>query len=1482
MLSVYTPPKLAKKLVAILLEVAQWWMDAKNRTENNNNTTNKQKINKPLMHGDRVASPLSPLEQPFFSSFVSFVPHSPSFTRYVVLLLSGNHQLSRMSVIELGTWGVRAGYIGDVVPTRLLRSAHCPQAAEETHIMSMLRRMSHEGAAECELIPMWCPRTLESHREAHVESLLHLHRHLLQCYDEDPLMLVAPEAWHERSDMVDSLCQMVLEGGIAPSLYCCRPSVAWTLGQGRSSALVTDIGYSHVTIAAVLDGQVLRHTVESAPVGSAAVLAQFQASLRPTLQMALPAAFPHLRAEARGQLEVEVASDLMEKVSFVASHEMPVTRPPPVAGYRAPDGTPISLTPAQRCQPYEVLFRCEEGGFHLAELVTRSKNRLDPEWQASCVHHLVAGGCSAAPGLLPRLAEELGDKDAAYGRYEQHAARPHGAWVGAMGGRGAWIAASEVISLGWPFAPPFLLPLQLRPCYSGGVMQSRRRRALFAEVQKLRVSLSAAHGETTEQRNAYKSIYCFFFPCVNVEKDVTYAKAQMHRPRLTSPASPPSPSLHHSNQTPSRSMRGLLRHRVPLRCRAPTRSAAAKLQRRRDAHMTSLLDSLPAFQTIVLQGAAPLADAAPRSSIRQPTLPLHLPEGWIRTTSGTLKELLGGIVPSGTVEHDDVFLAAFIHPTFHRRTSNPDTAHRRQRREAAMPLDTLRAGGAALRVLQALSTAHAAQQPEPLRDSILERPPLAPPLTQERLLHVAVACGVPNCNPVAAAVPQEVVAAAFTSLCGAISLSAGTEAVARLLDRHIPPQKEEVLCHDDSASIEKEQIYSPPPPDTGCYSACALPSVRLDRVWRYAVCMDLLSPFFFVPPSRIFFFCVSGRFLSFRQEVLVVLTTWRLWRCAFGASCDGGGDDGGGRTMQDVVRAIDVLANARHPRLNHMENTKWLMEYLGFAPAISSLRLIHVAGTKGKGSTSWYMSNFLQSYGLRVGLFTSPHLTDPRERILVNNEKLPEPEFTSYFFSVLDRLEALRGSEDEEVAQHAQSVGFFSLLFLVCAHIFEQEKVEVAVIETGIGGRCDTTNIVQPAVTVITALGFDHMSILGDTIELIAFQKAGIIKPGTVCFSFTQRDYPQTRAILEAEAAQCHAPISFYEEATFAVPSVWPPLAIGGAHMVENSKVALLAARHLAGRSAAAPLSTEEETVLRRSTLAGRSQVLALPHCTLYLDGAHTPESLSYATKWFIEESDRRSGGGKPPARTLLFYTSRSAESVLRSFAPYAERFQRVVIAQIYNPKPTADSPSADDVDGWRRYANQQAEATCAAWRKLYPTLPCECMAKRLEHFEDVDAYFVSGAHVFICGSFFLLADVLRCTEERKPLNTDERRTKSQMNSVDGATNLSFQQIRMSSARAATTTGVRQDEAALHVYFRCHAKLPVPGGLTLENIFEDPVEPHVLAFICVFIGWRLPGDLGPPPGLTESTCRMRALSGKLGLPPTDDDDDDDMEMMARN
>lgn len=185
---------------------------------------------------------------------------------------------------------------------------------------------------------------------------------------------------------------------------------------------------------------------------------------------------------------------------------------------------------------------------------------------------------------------------------------------------------------------------------------------------------------------------------------------------------------------------------------------------------------------------------------------------------------------------------------------------------------------------------------------------------------------------------------------------------------------------------------------------------------------------------------------------------------------------------------------------------------------------IHIAGTNGKGSVSHMLASVFQAAGYKTGLYTSPHLKDFRERIKVNGEWIPQEfiiEFTEKIMPEIDRIEP----------------SFFEITVAMAFEYFASERVDIAIIETGLGGRLDSTNVIQPELSVITNIGADHMNLLGDTIEKIAREKAGIIKPDTPVV--VGQVTPETRSIFEQHADQQNAKLTIASEVRHATEWEW-------------------------------------------------------------------------------------------------------------------------------------------------------------------------------------------------------------------------------------------------------------------------------------------------------------------------------------------------------
>ena len=165
-----------------------------------------------------------------------------------------------------------------------------------------------------------------------------------------------------------------------------------------------------------------------------------------------------------------------------------------------------------------------------------------------------------------------------------------------------------------------------------------------------------------------------------------------------------------------------------------------------------------------------------------------------------------------------------------------------------------------------------------------------------------------------------------------------------------------------------------------------------------------------------------------------------------------------------------------------IDNIRFFVEQLNLN--LLEIKFIHVGGTNGKGSTCAYLSSIIQESGYKVGLFTSPHFFDFRERIKVNNKKIEKDFIIKFIQENIELIEEL-------------NLSFFELSFGMSLYYFFEQKVDYAVIEVGLGGRLDATNIINPLLSVITNISYDHTEILGNTLEKIAYEKAGIIKKNT-------------------------------------------------------------------------------------------------------------------------------------------------------------------------------------------------------------------------------------------------------------------------------------------------------------------------------------------------------------------------------------------------
>lgn len=291
-----------------------------------------------------------------------------------------------------------------------------------------------------------------------------------------------------------------------------------------------------------------------------------------------------------------------------------------------------------------------------------------------------------------------------------------------------------------------------------------------------------------------------------------------------------------------------------------------------------------------------------------------------------------------------------------------------------------------------------------------------------------------------------------------------------------------------------------------------------------------------------------------------------------------------------------------------LENTLALDEHFGHPHR--NFRCIHIGGTNGKGSCSHTLAAILQEAGYRVGLYTSPHLVDFRERIRVNGQTIPEEYVIRFVEREREFFEPLQPS-------------FFELTTAMAFRYFADEKVDVAVIEVGLGGRLDCTNIIEPVLSIITNISFDHTQFLGDTLEKIAGEKAGIIKRGIpVVIGETTSE---TKPVFTMKALESGAPIFFAEENE---ANDYPGLVceLKGLYQMKNTRTLLTAIPQLV--KAGFQLSEQSVRngfahVTELTGLMGRWQKLQ-DSPTLICDTGHNVGGITYITEQLRQLSFRK------------------------------------------------------------------------------------------------------------------------------------------------------------------------------------------------------------------------------------------------------------------
>ncbi|CAN6298883.1 unnamed protein product [Urochloa humidicola] len=331
-----------------------------------------------------------------------------------------------------------------------------------------------------------------------------------------------------------------------------------------------------------------------------------------------------------------------------------------------------------------------------------------------------------------------------------------------------------------------------------------------------------------------------------------------------------------------------------------------------------------------------------------------------------------------------------------------------------------------------------------------------------------------------------------------------------------------------------------------------------------------------------------------------------------------------------------VRANTGN-RGNRWELMAKYVQILELEEPIAQLKVVHVAGTKGKGSTCAFTESILRSCGFRTGLFTSPHLIDVRERFRLDGLDISEEKFIRYFWWCWNKLKDKTGSDVPMPA-------YFRFLTLLAFKIFSDEQVDVAVLEVGLGGKYDATNVVRaPVICGISSLGYDHMGILGNTLEAIAGEKAGILKKGVPAYTVPQPE--EAMSVLMHRASELGVSLQVVQPLD---PQKLEdqPLGLHGEHQYMNAGLAVaLANTWLEKQGHLDRIHVKHSDTLpyhfikglSSACLQGRAQIVPDPQVNsendkhgnsslvFYLDGAHSPESMEMCARWFahVTNNDR-------------------------------------------------------------------------------------------------------------------------------------------------------------------------------------------------------------------------------------------------------------------
>lgn len=414
------------------------------------------------------------------------------------------------------------------------------------------------------------------------------------------------------------------------------------------------------------------------------------------------------------------------------------------------------------------------------------------------------------------------------------------------------------------------------------------------------------------------------------------------------------------------------------------------------------------------------------------------------------------------------------------------------------------------------------------------------------------------------------------------------------------------------------------------------------------------------------------------------------------------------KTYEEAVLWLEEVPLYGHK--DGLNNMFRLMECLGNPQ--EHLKVIHVAGTNGKGSCCAMLQRILMEAGFTVGLYTSPHLMDYCERIRIGDTLIAQEDFLRLLVKVKD-------ANDQLVEAGFPHATFFEFLTAMAYLYFSEQAVDYVVLETGVGGRLDSTNIIQkPVACLITSISFDHVKTLGDTLPLIAGEKAGIIKPG--CPVIAAKNPEEVLEVFRKKAEELTSPYYETQEGRFQEGGY--VLSLEGDYQKENAEAVLEVVSVLRMQGVAIP----EEAVyngLKETIWPGRMQKITWNGASFILEGAHNPDAAAILGRWIASQ---------PNSLQLVFGALRKKDAlgVLQGIALGQEKISKILFTPIAGADSLQEADMQDLVD------------------RLQLTIPWEACPDAGTALAD--AVQCPGTVTVVAGSLYLIGEVLTCFHFQK------------------------------------------------------------------------------------------------------------------------------------